>query len=264
MVLISNDSVIFYTTESILLEMSSNSFHNLLPIPKRPHPSVDPSERFLFLPEFHSSELEIFLQAVYSVPRMGATSFVDINPLIRAIDHLPKYGIEPSAVITPISHLYQTILSCAPINPLEIYALAAQYGMASLAMTVSSHTLVVELSQVSDDLSKRMGSVYLLRLFQLHMGRMDTLKGLLTAELGLHNPTPECDFGKQKLLKERWNLGVASLLFLMRPDTTTTLIREQMLEHTSDLSCPDCQRLRDTRLNRIINEWSMAKRTITL
>ncbi|KAG7093204.1 hypothetical protein E1B28_006891 [Marasmius oreades] len=215
MTLISNDSVVFYTHEATLFKASTNHFNNLLPFPTPAQ--HDPSERILTLPEISSSELQIMLLAIYKVPA-GDPSFslVDINTLIRAIDHLPNYGFSPKTQITPTSQMYRLMLSCAPLYPLEIYALAAQYEIHAIAVTASSHTLVLPLSEVSAELSRRMGAIYLLWLFQLHMGRTERLKVLLTAEVGLHNPTAECSFTNQKTLKRMWNLAVAKLLFAIK------------------------------------------------
>ncbi|KAG7093200.1 hypothetical protein E1B28_006890 [Marasmius oreades] len=266
MILLSNDSVVFYTCETTLLDVSTNSFRNLLPFPFPTHHgdgSINPSERILTLPEIPSSELEIMLLAIHNVPRNNnSPSLFDVNIITRAIDRLPEYGIPPDTRITPTSQIYHLMLSCAPLYPLEIYALAAQYEIHSLAVTVSSHALSLELSEVSVELSRRMGAIYLLWLFQLHMGRTERLKVLLTAEVGLHNPTAECSFTNQKTLKRMWNLAVAKLLFVIKPDTTTALIRDTVMEHTSELTCPDCLNLRDKQLNMVITEWSVTRRTI--
>ncbi|KAF9256881.1 hypothetical protein L218DRAFT_949615 [Marasmius fiardii PR-910] len=256
MTLLSNDSVVFYTHERTLLQASNNSFRNLLPL----QTGTEYEERVVFLPDIASPELEIMLLAVHNVPasRNGSMG-IQVQPVMRGIDFLSEYGITPSTCITPASHLYQHMLFLAPFHSLEIFAIAAQYGLVSLAVTVSSHTLMHDLSQLSDDLLRRAGAIYVLRLHQLHMERLQTLKMLLTAELGLHNPTPECDFVSQKRLKEMWTIAVANLLFLTKPDTTTTLIKEKITEYTSALTCPDCLRLRDNQLNKVISEWSVTR-----
>ncbi|KAJ8086876.1 hypothetical protein PM082_005701 [Marasmius tenuissimus] len=258
-ILVSNDLVAFHTDENALIRASKNSFRGLLPLPEeRP-------QRVLFLPEIPSDELEIMLHGVLNVPIDTTQSAIDIRTLIRAMDRLPKYGISPNSCITPAeSHLHRFLLSCAPFHPLDVYALAAQYDIISLAVSASSHTLFHELSQITEDLSKRIGSVYMLRLFQLHMGRVDTLKKLLSVELGLHNPTPGCDFRKQRELQQMWNLALASMLHIIKPDTTTTSIRDAVMTHTAELTCKECIELRDKRLVKVIHEWSMAPRTIDM
>ncbi|KAK1233031.1 hypothetical protein PQX77_003834 [Marasmius sp. AFHP31] len=259
MLLLSGDSVMFYTDEKTLLDASKNSFKHLLPFT-----SKEFSQRVLFLRDISSSELEIMLRAIHDVSSGPSQSLIsiDVQTLIRAIDHLPEYGISPVACITPKTHLYRLLLSCAPLHPLEIYAQAAHHGLGSLAVTVSSHTLVVELAQVTDELSMRMGPVYALRLFQLHTGRVEILKKLLSRDLGLHNPTAGCTFDGQRVLKAKWNLGIANMFNEIKPGTTTSTIRETMMSHTAGIECRECNNLRDCCLRDVINDWTMTSRTI--
>ncbi|KAJ8081784.1 hypothetical protein PM082_007630 [Marasmius tenuissimus] len=212
MILLTSDSVIFYIDEATLLRVSTNSFKSLLPLT-----TEDKSQRILFMRDISSSELDIMLQAVYNVPSSTIPGATDIQVLLSAVDQFMDYGISAATFITSTSHLYQYLLACAPLHPLEIYALAAQHDIKSLATTASVHTLVLELSDINEELSKRMGSVYLLKLFQLHTARTETLKKLLAADLGYHNTTNICDLRKQRRLKDGWNLAVASMLFTIRP-----------------------------------------------
>ncbi|KAK1221534.1 hypothetical protein PQX77_015653 [Marasmius sp. AFHP31] len=211
-ILLTSDSVIFYVDEATLLRVSNNSFKGLLPLT-----TEDKSQRILFMTEITSSELDIMLQAVYNTPSSTISGAANIKVLLSAVDQFKDYGISAATTITPTSHLFQYLLASAPLHPLEIYALAAQHDIKSLATTTSVHTLVLELSDIDEELSKRMGSVYLLRLFQLHAARTETLKKLLAADLGYHNTTDMCDIRKQRRLKDGWNLGVASILFTIRP-----------------------------------------------
>ncbi|KAK1221533.1 hypothetical protein PQX77_015652 [Marasmius sp. AFHP31] len=211
-ILLSNDSILFYVDEATLLRVSSNSFKGLLPLTME-----DKSQRILFMRDISSSELDIMLQAIYNLPSTTAPAVVNIQVLLSAVDRFLEYGISATGRITPTSHFYQYLLACAPLHPLEVYALAAQHDMKSLATTASAHTLVVELSQISEEMSKRMGSIYLLRLFQLHAARTETLKKLLAADFGYHNTTSDCDIRNQRQLKNGWNLAVASMLFTIKP-----------------------------------------------
>ncbi|KAL0569079.1 hypothetical protein V5O48_012896 [Marasmius crinis-equi] len=278
LVLLSRDSVVFYADEATLLQVSNNSFKSLLPLM-----TDDTSNRILFMQEIPSSELDFMLQAIYDVPGNVVPALTDIHTLLRAVDHLPVFGISPSTRISPTSYLYQYLESCAPLYPFEIYALAAQYNIETLAITISAHTLALELSQISEDLSKRMGPTYLLRLFHLHGGRTEALKRLLAAELEHHKTTDHCDYNGQKRLTKGWSLAVASMLFSIKPGqyklclpnrrtltaasfpsqaTSNTIIRDAIMEYTSELTCPDCIKVRDTRLARVISEWTLVSRTI--
>ncbi|KAF9262586.1 hypothetical protein L218DRAFT_928987 [Marasmius fiardii PR-910] len=258
MILISGDSVVFYVNEGALMNASTNSFKDMLP-----RKGEGTFERLLLLGETTATELEFVLRAVYDISNDSAPpANTDIRTVTSVIDKFPSFGIQPNKCITPESRLFQYLLSCAPIYPLQIYALAAHHDMEDLAVAVSSHTLVRDLSEVTENLAKRMGSRYLMRLFQLHMKRIETLKGLLAIEPGLHNPTPRCGFDRQRYLKQKWTLAVAALLYAVKPDTTTATIRDTIVAHTADIVCPACLKSRDDRLNTILNEWAMASRTI--
>ncbi|KAL0062785.1 hypothetical protein AAF712_010323 [Marasmius tenuissimus] len=204
MILLTSDSIIFYIDEATLLRVSANSFKSLLPLT-----TEDKSQRVLFMRDISSDELDIMLQAVYNVPGSTIPGKTDIQVLLSAVDQFMDYGISAATFITSTSHLYQYLLACAPLHPLEIYALAAQHDIGSLATTASVHTLVLELSDISEELSKRMGSVYLLKLFQLHITRTETLKKLLAADLGYHNTTNICDIRKSQYSRYG-NFGLAN------------------------------------------------------
>ncbi|KAL0064467.1 hypothetical protein AAF712_008631 [Marasmius tenuissimus] len=258
LVLISSDLIQFHVDEATLTDKSINSFKDLLPLP------LESSSRSLFLADIPSAELEVVLQAIYDVEINISPSIMEIKTLIRAMDQLITYGFPPSTCIVPHCHLYQYLLSCATIHPLGVYAAAAHHGIASLAVAASSHTLALpDLSVLDDDFCTQMGAIYLLRLFQLHIGRIETLKQLLSDDLGLHNPNPICGFEGQKVLKGMWSLAVAEIFPNLRANTTTSTIRTAIMSHTADNKCIECANLRDTRLNRIISEWSMTPRNIT-
>ncbi|KAL0062127.1 hypothetical protein AAF712_011054 [Marasmius tenuissimus] len=210
-ILLSSDGVVFYVNEDTLLSKSNNSFKSLLPLA-----SKESLQRTLFLADIPSPELQIILRVIHGV-EIDTSPSIEFQALVRAIDHFPVYGIQASTYVTPTSRLYGVLLSYAPLRPLEIYATAAHHNIVRLAVTVSSHTLSLDLSQVDEELCTRMGPVYLMRLFQLHQLRTETLKKLLFHELGLHNPVPKCDFDGQKVLKGMWNLAVAEMLPDLKP-----------------------------------------------
>ncbi|KAG7091395.1 hypothetical protein E1B28_010432 [Marasmius oreades] len=213
MILLSSDLIVFYVNESTLLKASTNSFNNMLP-----RETKGKFERLLFLSDTTSSELDLILRAIYNISSdVAPPANTDVRNVTGVIDKFPSFGIQPRKCITSKSRLFQYLLSCAPIYPLHIYALAAHHDMDDLAVAVSSHTLVRDLSEITDDLANRMGSRYLMRLFQLHLTRTQTLKNLLATQLGLHTPTARCGFDGQRLLKQKWILAVAALLYAVKP-----------------------------------------------
>ncbi|KAK7052867.1 hypothetical protein VNI00_004186 [Paramarasmius palmivorus] len=261
-ILFSSDSVMFYVDEYTLLQFSNNNFRGLLPFLGQ-----DAESRMLFLHDIHSSELEIALQALYKIPATiastaGGGNLEELQLLARGISWLPTFGIFANVVVLPHTHIFDQILSYAPLHPLETYAIAGFHDLEQLAVDVSPHTLPLELSNVTEELGDQMGWKYMLRLFRLHMNRRTILMNLLAPPPEIHHPTRDCDYDDQKELKAKWNMAVGSLTWEIRADTPTSLIREIVEAYTGEITCKKCIKARDTRLNTILTEWSMSVRSI--
>ncbi|ESK90847.1 hypothetical protein Moror_16485 [Moniliophthora roreri MCA 2997] len=262
-ILITYDPVGYYVDEYTLLKYSNNHFKGLLPLAYK-----EKEKRLIFLRDISSSELDIVLQAIYNIaqstttPGSGVGSALDFQVLAKGIGWLSIFGIPPKAVIVPHTHLFDRILSFAPLHPLETYSFAGQHDIEDLARAASSHTLSVDLSNISEELALQMGALYLSRLFRLHVGREGILKGLLEKEPNFHNETEECRIENQTILREKWNMAIATLTWEIKANTPTSLIRETVIARTSCITCNDCIKARDTRLSTILTEWSMATRTI--
>ncbi|KAK7043202.1 hypothetical protein VNI00_008556 [Paramarasmius palmivorus] len=255
MIIVSSDSVVFYTDEYTLFNTSSNRFGGYLPLQARGH------DKTIILPEIVAAEVQVILQVVYNAE---APMDMPVGTLIRGIGWLPKYGFEPKTCIKPDTRIFNTLLSYAPLHPLEIYTCAAMHDMEELAVQASPYLLRVEPSEVSEEMSDKMGATYLLRLFSLHLRRKNVLKELLEKVPQLHNVTKDCGFNKQGELRACWNQGVAQLAMALRADTTTTEIRNTMLEATMSLRCSECLRVRDAHLNAILQDWSMASMVVVV
>ncbi|KAI3622435.1 hypothetical protein WG66_016052 [Moniliophthora roreri] len=253
-IIVSTDKVVFYADEYTLFNASNNRFNDLFPLQTK-----DKRHRILFLQEINSSEMQVFLQSIYNV---ASTDVPDFAILTQGIAWLPKYGIEVKTLVQPHTSIFDCFLSHAPVYPLEVYTCAAKYDLHDLAVQVSPYLLRVEPSNVTEEMAERMGSRYLWKYVSLHSRRVEVLKRLLVKGPDLHDITKDCGFRKQRELRAKWNLGVAQLVFVLKADTTTTAIREQILETTEDISCEECLKARDTRLNAILQEWSMSSRTI--
>ncbi|KAI3616091.1 hypothetical protein WG66_013931 [Moniliophthora roreri] len=207
--LISNDFVIFYADQSTLLRLSNNNFKGLLPLPNRQHKEV-------FLQDLSSSELEIFLQAIYNIPTTPASTACEGNMtklhiLVRGVRWLPIFGIPAKSVIFPNTHAFNCIVSFAPLCPVEVYAFAGYHDMDDLAVAVSPHTLPFEPWNIDEELAVRMGAKYLSRLVRLHLRRRSILMNMLAIEPELHSPTKACGLGAQRELKEKWYMAIALL-----------------------------------------------------
>ncbi|KAK7052856.1 hypothetical protein VNI00_004175 [Paramarasmius palmivorus] len=261
-ILLSKDSVSFYVDEYSLLLFSTNNFNGLLPILDQ-----GPEDRLIFLHDLHSSKLDIALQAIYKIPATsvsatGGGNLEELELLARGVGWLATFGIPARLVVLPYTHIFDRILSFAPLYPLVSYAIAGHHELEELAIAVSPHTLPVELSNVTEELAEQMGVKYLRRLFRLQLDRQDILMGLLRPEPEIHTPTQQCSLEDQRVLKTKWDMAISSLVRVVRADTTTNLIREVVTTFTSDVACENCLRARDTRLNTILTEWSMSLRTI--
>ncbi|KAK7029570.1 hypothetical protein VNI00_014447 [Paramarasmius palmivorus] len=254
MILLSKDSVTFYVNEYSLLRYSNNNFNGLLPF----H-SEYREGRMIFLRHLPSAELDILLQSIYGdVPqsRVDGSDIESLRLLTRGIGWLPVFGIAPKSVILPDTHLFDRLLSHAPLYPLETYALAGHHDIYDLAVAASPHTLPVDLSNVGEELALQMSSKYLLQLFNLHSNRRAMLSKLLSEELDHHDQTENCRLEDQRESKNRWNAAIESLVWDVNANTSINLIRERIFAHTSDITCDECIKARDARLNTILTEWT--------
>ncbi|KAK7062532.1 hypothetical protein VNI00_000020 [Paramarasmius palmivorus] len=264
-ILLSFDSIIFYVDEDTICKASNNGFNGILPLQAK-----ESLQRLVYVPKLLSSELQIMLQVIYDIPFDRGSPGIVHNPtnqshvqaVIYGISLLPHYGVLPKAAIQPHTNMFKYLLMCAPMYPLDIYALAAQCDIEELAVSVSSHLLSVNLNTISPAMAGRIGPVYLKKLFEMLESRKTQLKSLLSNEPSLHNPTPECGFPNQQRLKEAWNRAVSFLTWNLNAGIATGVVRQAILEATSEVTCPDCIKARDARLRTVCQEWSMAKRSI--
>ncbi|KAG6817441.1 hypothetical protein H0H87_008609 [Tephrocybe sp. NHM501043] len=269
-ILLSSDAVFFYIHSSLLLHVSTNSFHFLLPAqsPKQHDPIIDVQE--------NSAILNIILHAIYDIS--CAHYSPSFPQLVAAVHRFQFYGVDPKSTILPNSPLYSLLLSHAPLYPLELYSLAANYDLHDLAVSTSSHLLSFPLSSLTDEMAQAMGPIYLKRLFFLHFGRSDALKRVLLSPPHPHPPTPCCDFSDQKKLTRAWALASAYLAWDARPGTKHVLFHhsspnvsmldlststmESALRPLEDhLGCEDCKESLQTRIKTLVVQWSLVKVT---
>jgi hypothetical protein len=210
--MLSTDSVFFYVHSHIIAAASETNFASSLP------PTTSKGKDHLVpviaIPE-SSTVLNIILHCIYDISCAHYSPSLDA--LVTAVKALNTYGVSPKSRILPSTSLFTLLLSHAPLNPLEVYMLAASYDMYDLAMSASSHLLSFSLATLTDEMAGRIGAVYLKRLFFLHFGRVDALKRLLLPSPHPHAPTTWCDFTEQKKLTRAWALASAYLAWDARP-----------------------------------------------
>jgi hypothetical protein len=203
LVLGSADGVYFFVHRARLLDGSSNSFGGLLPrilenkkvddamifsaspladdtsihdptidlhsissidnieLPLASGPADRPPEVIL-VPE-PSSVLNIILHVLYGLPMERFRP--DLQLLCHVLSELVTFGYRPADLITPHSEIFYLLVAHSKTHPLVVYALAASHKIERLAVSCSSNTLGVELSEITDELASVMGPVYLRKLF---------------------------------------------------------------------------------------------------
>ncbi|KAJ7228721.1 hypothetical protein GGX14DRAFT_509410 [Mycena pura] len=267
LILLSKDAVHFYVHSDILLEASDNRFRAMLP-----HAVSEGDEQpVLDVPE-SSAVLNVILHAIYA---LSCSHYAPpFDTLVKAVESMPVYGLNPKSMIRPSTPLFTLLLSQAPLFPLELYALAAQFQIEELAVPTSAHLLAFPLSRLTDQDVDRIGASYLkrrvivhvmffllnnYRLFFLHFGRVEALKRVLLPPPHPHPQTSTCDFQMQKGLCRAWALASAYLVWDVRPDMSTNALESALRPLAQHLSCDLCKNALDDRIRNLIIQWSVVK-----
>lgn len=210
-ILLSADSVFFFVHSVHLLNVSCNGFNYNLP----KNPEIDGyHDAIIVLPD-SAEVLDIALRSIYSIP--CRESFVPFHIVEKVAEVLKTYGVPLQHQFYPGTPLFKLALASAPYCLINSYAFAAENDLSDLARAISSHMLAFDLSSLTDEQAIRMGSIYLKRLFFLHLGRCQALKKLLLAPLLFHRPNLECDLAQQEKLNRAWLMITAELSWEARP-----------------------------------------------
>jgi len=257
LIILSTDSVFFYVHTHKLIAASANGFDSLLPLKAHGHPEDAGS----FLPLPHDSVvLNVLLHAIYN---MSAAHYApSAGAVITAVESFERYGLSVETYLAPASPFYTLFLGTAPQAPIEFYAIAGAYNLPHLAIPISSFLLSYSLASLTDELAVKMGPLYLKRLFFLHLGRVEALKRLLLPPPQPHLPTANCDFTEQKKLTRAWALASAYLAWDVRPDLSTHAIEAALRPLSDYLLCDQCNQLLRERINHLVAQWSIVKRTV--
>ncbi|KDN46921.1 hypothetical protein RSAG8_03998, partial [Rhizoctonia solani AG-8 WAC10335] len=266
--LLTPDQVFFYAHLSILLQSSSNFFGDLLGdnVAYNSHEEVDVSQPMSDLSleprlvpvNISSDVLNIVLLALYQFP---IQEFAPSSKALReVIPTLTSLGYNPSVIAYPRSELYGLLLRSAAADPLPMYAAAAQCSFESLAVAVSALTLRAPLHEITDDLARQMGPVYLRRLFFLHLGRADALRRIVLPPPSLHPPDTNnrCNSEAQKGIQRAWTLASAYIIAQKYPGEVNRVV--SLLD--TRVECTECGRSLQERISRLVHDWSTVKHTI--
>ncbi|KAG8712826.1 hypothetical protein FRC08_014041 [Ceratobasidium sp. 394] len=269
LVLVTQDLVYFYAHHATLLRGSSNSFTSLL----REPPANINAEIDVFQPmlvsdlalvptvvaiEYPSDVLNLVLHIIY---KFSVQSYRTAPITLRAATTaLFELGYNLEHVFTHYSEPYMLYLQGAVVEPLSMYALAACYSLESLAVAVSTFTLEVPLSDISDELAQQMGPIYLRRLFFLHLGRTAALKRLLYPPPPSHTPSPalNCDEETRQKIPRIWALACSSVVIQSHPNNLAKVFAPL----SAQLPCVKCRQALHGRAMTLVNEWSKIKATI--
>ncbi|KAG8743955.1 hypothetical protein FRC10_011029 [Ceratobasidium sp. 414] len=269
LVFFATDNVFFYAHRSILIRESSNRFGGLIAEANDdPMEEVDVSEPMagldlgaspsLIVVPYPADVLNVLLHVIYGFP---VQRYQPPAPVLRAVlPALQALGYNVHAFVTPHSELFMLFVQAAAVDPLPIYALAAQYAIESLAVATSTLTLSGPLSDLTDELAQQMGAIYLKRLFFLHLGRTDALKRLLLPPPDPHTLSvgADCDLDAQKSLARAWALACAYVVVDGRPDT----LASSLAPLGAHLRCTLCRRSMEERVTALVSGWNAIKRTI--
>ncbi|KAJ7764686.1 hypothetical protein B0H16DRAFT_1661607 [Mycena metata] len=253
LILLSPDLVFFYVHSQVLQEASKNGFNNFLP-------SYSPTDELdyplLTVPEA-SSVLNILLHTIYGLD--CAQYSPSLADLVKAVESMQTYGVSPRLTILPSTPLFTLLLCHAPHAPLDLYCLAGHYDIMDLAVAVSAHLLSFSLPRLTDAAAKRMGPLYLKRLFFLHLGRTEALKRALLPPPKPHRLIPACSPQEQQALAREWALASARLVENLRPDLSTYALELALQPIAAHLPCTLCQNALNARVQDLTAEWAAVK-----
>lgn len=223
--LISSDDVLFYAHKSFLLSSSDNTFNGLLAQnairtarggTARSLCVVVPADSILF---------NVVLHTIYGLSCRQFNPSLDV--LLQAVKMLKTYGIAIGQVIELNTPLFHHIVVETPKRPVEVFLVAAENGLDTLAVRTSAHLHSLLLPQITDEMARRMGPRYLKRLLKLHADRVEYLKLLILDAPKPHEEAIDCGATEQEVLVQAWDLAKANLVVKVRPGENTGTFQQE-------------------------------------
>ncbi|KAI0692347.1 hypothetical protein C8T65DRAFT_699527 [Cerioporus squamosus] len=250
LLLITADNASFYAHRHILQYTSTNDFGGLLA----------GREESINVPET-STILSIALRVVYGLSCLHLTD-IALESVESSINVLLKYGVPVQKFAAPHWPLFQLVLSHAPHRPIDAYALAAHHRLEELAVAVSAHLLAYDLSTLTDELTMKMGSIYVKRLFNLHQTRRNALKNIVMKPPAMHRPNLACGTAQQRQLTQAWAFAAAEMAWNVPPSMSTHMLQYAFERAGRDITCGECRVMLNNRIQEAMTEWSAVQRTI--
>jgi len=273
------DATFFYCHQSVLKARSSNSFNRS--IPASTAPSTDSSSssfnQLTRPPQEHSPQdirpslltitvaessavLNVLLHFVYNMPYDRFAS--DFATMTETLGCLNKYGIALPPNIS--NDVWSSVVNYAQhVDPIRAFAIAAHYSIEELCVKLSPYTLTVSLNTISEEAAETMGPSYLRRLLLLHMGRRDSLKGLIDKPPLGHAPTAECTTVDQIGVAQAWELAVTdAVLKQMAQALTPEQLQQILVGAMPTRACRLCNEDIQGRTEEAVKAWQNVRSTI--
>ncbi|KAF5314680.1 hypothetical protein D9611_007232 [Ephemerocybe angulata] len=258
LVISSSDGVLFYLNSSIIRKASAAAVPCFLRYSTVPGAGIN--EAGIIPIPASAAVLNIIFHTIYG--SSCAQNSPATDDLVNAVDSLPTLGFRAGALVRPGNPTHDLLLSRAPSQPMDVFALAAHHHLSELAIHASSYLLSYPLFKVDDALAARIGTSYLKRLFLLHLERVKTVKQILAQPPSLHPMRKDCNLQDQKKVARLWALGSTYLAWDIGPDLSTRTIQSVYGPLVENLTCADCQEMLKKRVRDVVTKWVAVKTTI--
>ena len=258
LILSSTDSVLFYVHSARLMRSATSGLLSQVNARRMELLTIDNA---IQIPQI-STVLNIVMHCIYG---LSCTHFSPtIQDIETAVHALEEYGVPSQSYCASTAPLYHTILTLIPTSPLTVYSIAASIDNRALASIASSHLLSLSLSSISEEMSIKIGPVYLKRLFFLHLGRAQALKALLLPPPRSHPPTDKCTVQSQESLGRAWALAGAYLSWDDNPNVSANFIELTLSPLGEKLDCELCKETLGVRIQGLITQWAQVKVFVSL
>lgn len=219
-VLVSADNVYFYVHYHKLMQASSTQFGAWLPATKPVDCSA--SNPLVVVVKEPAAVLNVVLYIIYGMRcNQHFSSFDVVAAAVRSLD---KYGVRLRECLASDQPLYHLILTRAPLDPVEAFAIAGENQIEDLAVSISPYLLRIWVDEVPNETAIRIGPVYLKRMFSLQRKRVKLLHVMISEAPYPHPPTPRCSPSDRQALSRAWTLAVSALVMNSSPGESPVLL----------------------------------------
>lgn len=212
-IFVTSDFAYFHAHSNIILDASHNSFNHILPIYPQGIEKARDEGYFGANPLFAVPETSmVFNIIIHTIYRVSCAHYHPaFHDLADAVSALHKYGIDLSTIITPMSSLFNLLLSHAPDQAFDIYALASQHELHDLAVSASAYLRAFPLCNLTDEMVGRVSAVYVKKLFFMRFGRVEALKRLLFPPPYSHESALGCRPEEREAVNKGWTMAAITL-----------------------------------------------------